>query len=267
MKHRIALIQMNVKGGEMKENLARAENCIASAADQGARLAVLPEAMDLGWTHPSCRDLAETVPDGEPARRLSAAAAANGLHVCAGLTERDGDKVYNTAILIDPKGQILCKHRKINELEIAHHCYDQGEQIRVVSTEFGTVGLMICADAFAKGEILSRSLGWMGADLILSPCAWAVPADHDPALTPYGDLWRRVYIPVAREFSLWIIAVSNVGPITAGPWAGRNCIGCSMVIDPTGREVLNGPYGADAETILWIEMEPPASKKRTSFHP
>lgn len=255
MNYRVALVQMQVTGGEMRENLARAEGLIESAAAQGARLAILPEAMDVGWTHPSCRSLAEPVPGGEPARRLCAAAATRGIYVCAGLTERDGHHVYNAAILIGPRGDILCKHRKLNELVIAHDCYDQGDRLNVVRTELGTLGLMICADGFAEGQVLSRSLGWMGADIILSPCAWAVPADHDQTRTPYGDVWRNAYIPVARDFSMWIIGVSNVGPITGGPWAGRKCIGCSLVIDPEGREVLQGPYGETAETILWVEIE------------
>ena len=255
MKHRVALIQMRVTGGQMQENLARAESLIGSAAAGGAKLAILPEAMDLGWTHPSCRDLAEPVPGGEPARRLGAAAAKHGIHVCSGLTERDGDRAYNAAILIDPHGNVLCKHRKLNELAIAHEFYDQGNSLNVVQTELGMLGLMICADGFAEGQILSRSLGWMGADMILSPCAWAVPADHDEIREPYGDVWRGVYMPVARDFSLWIIGVSNVGPITGGPWAGRKCIGCSLVIAPGGREVLQGPYGENAEEVLFVEVE------------
>ncbi|MEO6786588.1 MAG: carbon-nitrogen hydrolase family protein [Chthoniobacteraceae bacterium] len=188
MKHRVRLIQMRVTGGEMQENLARAERLIESAAAQGARLAVLPEAMDIGWMHPSCRDLAESVPGGEPARRLCAAAAKHGIHVCAELTERDGVHVYNAAILIGSRGEILCKHRKLNELAIAHDCYDQGDRLNVVQTEFGTVGLLICADGFAEGQVLSRSLGWLGADIVLSPCAWAVPSDHDQSRTPYQSV-------------------------------------------------------------------------------
>lgn len=254
MKHRVALVQMRVTGGGMQENLARAEGLIASAAAGGAKLAILPEAMDVGWMHPSCRDLAEPVPGGEPARRLGEAAARHGIHVCAGLTERDGDRVYNAAILIDPHGKVICKHRKLNELAIAHGCYDQGNCLNVVPTELGMVGLMICADGFAEGQILSRSLGWMGADMIVSPCAWAVEADHDQTRTPYGDVWREVYMPVARDFSMWIIGVSNVGSITGGPWAGRKCIGCSLVIAPDGREVLQGPYGEDAEAVLFVEV-------------
>lgn len=92
--------------------------------------------------------------------------------------------------------------------------------------------------------------------MILSPGAWAVPADHDNVKTPYGQVWRECYTPVAREHDLWIVGVSNVGPITAGPWAGRKCIGCSLAIGPGGREALQGPYGEDAEALQYVDIEP-----------
>jgi predicted amidohydrolase len=96
----------------------------------------------------------------------------------------------------------------------------------------------------------------MGADVILSPSAWAVPADYDNERTPYGAEWLDCYVPVAREFGLWVAGVSNVGPVSAGPWAGRRCIGCSLVIGPDGRQVLKGPYGQDAETVLYADVTP-----------
>jgi predicted amidohydrolase len=261
--YRAALLQMRVEGGDLSGNLSRAESGIAQAAAGSARLAVLPEAMDLGWTHPSCRNLAGEVPGGHAANRLCAAAARHGLYVCAGLTERAGERIFNSAVLISPGGNVLLKHRKINELSIAHDCYALGDGLNVVDTELGRLGLMICADAFAPGQALSRALGCMGAQLILSPSAWAVPAEHDQAREPYGSLWREHYTPVARDFSLWIIGVSNVGPITGGPWAGRKCIGCSLVIDPGGREVLQGPYGELADAVLWVDVTLPDHRRRS----
>lgn len=264
LKYRAALIQMYVAGGDVQANIARAERLIEEAARDGARLAVLPETIDVGWTHPFCRELAAPVPGGEAATRLCAAAARHRIYVCAGLTERDGDHVYNAAIIIDPQGSILLKHRKLNELSIAHHCYDQGDRLNVADTELGRLGLMICADGFANGQVLSRSLCHMGAEVILSPGAWAVPPDHDQAREPYGAVWRDAYIPVAREFGVWIVGVSNVGPITGGPWAGRKCIGCSLVIDPQGREILQGPYGEEAEALLWLDVALNRPRPRTS---
>jgi len=256
MRFEMALVQMAVTGGDRPGNLARALAMIAEAAAHGSRLVLLPEAMDLGWTHPSSRTAAEPLPDGAACRRLAQAAAAHGIHICAGLTERSGDRVFNSAVLIGKGGAVLCIHRKINELEIGHPYYAPGDRLSVAHTELGTLGLMICADAFAKDQVLSRSLCYMGADVILSPCAWAVPGDHDNVKEPYGDTWRNAYQPVAKEFRVWIAGVSNVGAIDAGPWAGRKCIGCSLVIGPSGAEVLMGPYGAGAEAILYVDVEP-----------
>jgi predicted amidohydrolase len=109
---------------------------------------------------------------------------------------------------------------------------------------------MICADAFAKDQAISRALGMMGAQIILSPCSWAVPADHDNARDPYGKLWLDNYQPVAREFELWIAGVSNVGPITDGPWSGRKCIGCSLVIGPEGEIAYKAPYTDSDDQVL-----------------
>jgi len=186
----------------------------------------------------------------------------NAIYVCAGLTERSNDQVYNAAVIIDKQGKLLCKHRKLNELGIGHEYYAQGDRLNVVETEFGTFGLMICADGCAKDHVLARSLCYMGADVILSPSAWAVATDHDNTKDPYGDTWRHSYIPVAREFSTAIFGVSNVGKITDGPWKGRKCIGCSLAIDSDGQEIFQGLYGIDAECILYVDVQPTSRPAR-----
>jgi predicted amidohydrolase len=252
---KLALVQLLVEGGRRETNLARVQAAIALSASQGARVVLLPEVCDLGWTHPSARELAEPIPDGTACRSLMEAAAQHAVYVCAGVTERDGDQVYNSAVLIGPSGQLLLRHRKLNELDIAHDLYAQGDRLNVCQTEHGVIGVLICADATAAHYTLLRSLGYMGADLILSPSAWAVPPEHDNRAQPYGDTWRIPYRTVAREFKIWIAGASNVGRLEAGPWKNWNCIGCSLVIDPEGNEVLQGPYGAAAETILYVTVE------------
>jgi predicted amidohydrolase len=252
---KLALIQMQVEGGRKAENLRRAADFIARAADQGAQVVVLPEAMTLGWTHPSARVEADAVPTGESCTFLKAAAVRHSVYVCAGLVEKAGAQIFNAAVLINPQGEVLLHHRKLNELEIGHSCYALGDRLSVVLTPLGTFGVMICADAFARGQVVSRTLGLMGADIILSPSAWAVPAEHDNEKEPYGQLWLDNYGPVARDFRLWIAGVSNVGWLTAGPWAGRKCIGCSLIVNPDGQPVLRGPYGERAEKILCLDIQ------------
>lgn len=258
----LALVQMRVEPGCKDENLRHATELVAQAASCGAQVIVLPEAMPLGWTDPSAKMLADEIPGGQTCAMLSAVARQHRVFLCSGVVERVGDRTFNSAVLINPQGEILLHHRKLNELEIGHECYAQGDRLQVARTPLGTFGVMICSDAFARGQIVSRALGLMGADMILSPSAWAVPAEHDNAIDPYGQLWRDNYCPVARDFRLWIAGVSNVGPITAGPWQGRRCIGCSLLIDPDGKTVLQGPYGADAETILSAQIELPPRPAR-----
>ena len=252
----LALLQMRVEGGDRTRNLLHAEALVAEAASRGADLALLPEAMDLGWTHPSCLMEAEPIPEGKTSQWLCELARTYRIYLCSGLVEKAGGQVFNAAVLIDPGGKVLLLHRKINELEIGHPYYGPGDRLGVCRTELGTLGLMICADGFARDRVLSRSLGYMGADIILSPSAWAVPPDHDNSKNPYGETWREAYLPVASEFSIWIAGVSNVGPIIAGPWEGWSCIGSSLVIGPDGREVLRGPYGVEAEALLTVNVTP-----------
>jgi predicted amidohydrolase len=141
-------------------------------------------------------------------------------------------------------------------LEIGHDFYAQGDRLGVAETELGTLGLMICADAFARGQVVTRTLGLMGVQVILSPCAWAVPADHDNQREPYGGLWLDNYGPVARDYRLWIAGVSNVGRLEAGPWAGRHCVGCSLLVGPDGEPVARGPYGVEAESLILADIVP-----------
>ena len=245
---------MRVEPGQKLANLARAEQCIAQAAGRGAEVVLLPEAMPLGWTHPSARTEADEIPKGESCARLRAAARQHRVFVCAGVIERAGGQCFNSAVLVNPAGEVLLHHRKIHELDIAHDLYVRGDRLAVAETPFGRVGLMICADGFAPGQSISRALALMGARVILSPCAWAVPADHDNEREPYGALWLDNYGPVARDFGISIVGVSNVGPITAGPWQGRKCIGNSLVVGPTGREIARGPFGENAEALLMVDL-------------
>lgn len=253
---RLAVVQMNIAGGRREQNLRHAVELIGAAAGRGAEMVLLPEAADIGWTHPRSRELATPIPDGTACAAFREAARQHRVHVCAGLTERDGDRVFNAAVLISPEGEVLLRHRKLNELVIAHDVYDQGDRLGVVHTPLATFGLMICADGYVSGYYVGRTLGLMGADVILSPSAWAVRPDHDNVKTPYGADWEGNYAAIAREFRLWVAGCSNVGRVEGGPWDGRLCIGCSLVVDPAGATVLTGSYGVAAEEILLIEVTP-----------
>jgi len=265
MSYKVGMAQILVEGGEPNANLARAVARIEEAASKGCRLVVLPECMDLGWTHPSTEELAEPIP-GASSDRLAEAARQEGVYVVAGLVEREGARFHNAAILLDPEGQVRLLHRKINELDIAHDLYSMGDRLGVVDTELGVLGLNICADNFDNSLAIGHVLARMGAQVILSPSAWAMDASHDNASQPYGDLWRGSYGKLARLYDLYVVGVSNVGWINAGPWEGKKCIGCSLAMGPGGEILAEAPYGEDAEALVIIEIEPkPREAKGTQF--
>lgn len=241
----LALAQMLVQPGRPGENLRRAAARIADAAAAGAQTVLLPEALDCGWTHPSALELAGAIPGGAAFEQLRAAAIRHGVMVCAGLTERCGDRLFNAAVLISPDGGLLLHHRKLHELDFARRLYSRGDRLGVADTPHGRIGLMICADAFADGLVIPRTLGHMGAQLILSPCAWAVPPEFDQASEPYGQLWRDSYGPPAREFGMTIAGCSNIGPVTAGEWSGWQCIGCSLVVGPDSNPLAQAGFGGE----------------------
>ncbi|HUT92278.1 MAG TPA: carbon-nitrogen hydrolase family protein [Thermoguttaceae bacterium] len=252
----LAMGQMLVEGGKPRENVGRAVEMIRRAAAEGCRIVVLPECLDLGWTHPSARQLAEPIPGGA-SDRLAQAARDAGIYVVAGLTERFEDRIFNAAVLIAPEGEILLVHRKINILDIAQDLYATGDRLSVAHTPLGTIGVNVCADNFPDSLCLGHALARMGAQVLLSPSAWAVDADHDPVAVPYGALWKGAYATLARLYEMPVVGVSNVGRITAGPWKGRKCIGCSLAIGPSGETLAEGPYGETAEALIAVQIEMP----------
>ena len=257
----VGMAQMLVEGGAGEANLARAERMVLEAAARGCEIVVLPECLDAGWTHPSARTLAQPIP-GPTTARLAAAARRARVFVVAGVTERDDASIYNAAVLISPDGTLLLKHRKINELDIAHDLYAPGDRLGVARTALGTIGIAVCADNFPDSLVFAHSMARMGCQMLLSPCAWAVDADRDPDREPYGALWLSAYQPMARLYDMAVIGVSNVGWLTAGPWAGRKCIGCSLAVGAGGEVLARGPFGEEAETLIAvpIDVRPPIAR-------
>ena len=250
---RAAMGQIRVEFGEPERNLARAIEAIRQAARLGCRLIVLPECLDLGWTYPHAKEHAEPIP-GPRSDALAQAAARSGIYVVAGLTERSGTRTYNTSILINDEGVILGKHRKINELAIAQNLYATGDRLGVVETPLGLLGMTICADNFPDALDLGHALGRMGCQVLASPCAWAVDANHNNAVQPYGEAWITSYSELARRHNLTVIGVSCVGRLTDGPWKGKKCIGTSLAVGAGGSILARGPYGEEAEAVIPVEV-------------
>jgi predicted amidohydrolase len=245
--------QMLVEAGQPSANLRRAVTMISQAAQAGCDLVVLPECMDIGWMDGRAREFAQPIP-GTHVEILAQAARQHEIHVAAGLVERAGSKLYNAAVLLDSRGELCLLHRKINELDIAADLYSIGDRLGVAHTRLGVIGLDICADNVPDSLVIGHVLARMGAQIIVSPSAWAVPPDHDQQAAPYGSLWRSAYQSLSRLYALPIVGVSSVGRLEDGAWTGWNAIGCSLAVNADASVVLQASYGVDAEQLSIVDL-------------
>ena len=253
----VGMGQILVEPGELDANLQRALVAIGRASELGCQVVVLPEAFDVGWTFSHAAARAHPVP-GIVTETLGVAARRLGIAIVAGLTERSSEapgRAHNTAVLIDSQGQLRGTHRKINELAFARQIYAPGRILAPVDSDLGRVGLTVCADNWPDSLHLGASLAAMGARVILSPCAWAVPPDFDETATPYGGKWVSAYRHLARTHGMPVVGVSNVGPVRGGDWDGYSCIGRSLAVDADGTVIAQGPAFDEALLVVSLTVD------------
>ena len=249
---KIGLGQLLVEGGEPERNLERAIELTAEAKENNCDLILLPETLDFGWTHPSALKESKNIP-GEFSEILCAAAKKYSIWICAGLTEKIGQKNYNTAILINRNGQIVTKYHKINVLDVGLPYYEIGQSLSVVDTEFGKIGINICADNYADSMCIGHTLAKMGAQIILSPSSWTVDYSITEEDNPYNDKWIKPYSYITNLYEITIVGVTAVGYIVGGPYEGKKSVGCSLVVE-NGKMLNEGRFNEFTSELINVEL-------------
>jgi formamidase len=158
----------------------------------------------------------ESIP-GPLTERLCALARKTGQWIVPGsMFELDGDRLYNTSIVISPHGEIIAKYRKMFPWLPYEAGTTPGNEFCVFDIpHVGRFGLMICYDMWFPEN--ARTLAWMGAEVILQP-----------TLTPTSD--RELELVMARANAMfnqaYFVSINGIGP-----WGG----GRSTMINPDGR--------------------------------
>ena len=253
---RLAICQILVIDSDREGNFRRIEDALEQAQSQHAQIAVFPESSILGWENPDAHRLAEPSP-GKDSDRIAALASKYGLMIAIGLDEKDGDRLYDSAILVDKTGKLLWRHRKINVLpELMTPPYSQGRpgDIGVVDTEFGRIAVLICADTFT--DAFAQRLKGLKPDLMLVPYGWAAANDKWPEHSKELEslVQRR-----AAQVQCPMAGVDLVGEMTHGPWTGWTYGGSSFVADGNGRILLTA---RDRNTDLQVLELPVGSLAR-----
>ncbi len=164
----IAAVRLRPEGSPSSgESVSRFVTLASSRVPAGVDVILFPEGMTLVGTKLSYAAAAEPVP-GPTTAALAALARSRRAWVAGGLYEREGKAVYNTAVLLDRGGRLAGRYRKVYlPREEVEGGLAPGSAYPAFTTDFGTVGLMICWDV--QYPEAARALALAGAELLLVP--------------------------------------------------------------------------------------------------
>ncbi len=187
-KVRLAAVHFRPHGEKTPEgNLRLFAPLIEQAAKQRADLVCLGECVTLCGTGLTHADVAEPIP-GPSTEFLGKLAKRHNLYIVAGLMEREGQAIYNAAVLLGPDGKVQGKYRKVclprEEIEAG---VTPGDAYPVFETRFGKLGLMICWDVHFPE--VARGLSNHGAEVIALPI-WG----GNPALAAARAIENQVFL-------------------------------------------------------------------------
>jgi len=245
---KVAAVQM-ASGPNVAGNLSEAHRLIAKAAEQGARLVVLPEFFAvMGMNDQDKVKVRELPGQGIIQSFLSETARQYKIWLVGGsipLVASAPDKVLNSCLVFDEQGEQVARYDKIHlfNLELGNERYDEaktiepGNQVVVLDSPFGRIGLAVCYDL--RFPELFRAM--KDVDIIVLPAAFTETT---------GKMhWEVLVRARAVENLAYVIAAAQGGYHING----RETHGNSMIVDPWGRVLDRLPRGSG---VVLAEVNP-----------
>jgi len=234
----IAAIQM-ASGPQIKANLMETTRLIREAATKGADMVVLPESFALMAMQESENiDLAEEEGKGPIQDIIRQCAIDNKVWIVAGsipLKAKKSQKASPASLMFNDKGEIVARYNKIHLFDVEVDCdetkatdvykesdtFEAGEEVVVVDTPFGRIGMSICYDL--RFPMLYREMVNQGAEIFLIPSAFTKTT---------GKIhWEPLIKARAIENQCYVIAPAQGGYHVNG----RHTYGHSMMVDYLGQ--------------------------------
>ena len=251
-------------GRDLETCFAQVESLIEDARARGVGLLVLPEATLGGYLAGLDSEHEPMLPlpletDGPQIERLRR--MAGEMVVCAGFTESDGSRRYNSAVCVSGDG-VLGLHRMVHQPLGDHLTYAAGDRFAAFDTPVGRVGMLICYDkAFPEA---ARALAFDRAQVIACLSAW--PASRVPtAPTLAEDLWTHRFdlfdqVRALENQVIWISANQS------GTFGDLRFVASAKVVGPGG-EVLVATGCEAGMAVAEVEVaQALANARRALFH-
>lgn len=230
----IAAVQMN-SSGNIQDNLKSADKLILQAAASGANLVVLPEMFATFFEQQKtlCK---EKYGSGVIQDFLADQSAKHGIWIVGGtipIAMENSEKVRAACLLFNAQGQCVARYDKIHLFDVqvinTQEVYqeskfiDYGDQVTVVDTPFGKLGLAVCYDI--RFPELFRAMLAKQVEIIVLPSAFTVKTGEAH--------WEILVRAQAIINSSYLIAAAQVGTHLNG----RQTYGHSMIVEPWGHVV------------------------------
>lgn len=238
---KVALVQM-VSSANIYENLKQIETFMAEAREAQAELVVLPENFAfMGVNEIDKLQIAEVDNVGPIQEKISRLAKKMGLWVIAGTLplKGTGSKIRASCIVYDDKGIRVARYDKIHlfDVRVSEHeahqeslTVERGDELVVVQTPVGKIGLTVCYDL--RFPELYQKLLLKGAELFTVPSAFT-------AVTGVAH-WEILLRARAIENLSYVLAPNQGGQHENG----RHTYGHSMVVEPWGKIIAQKESGS-----------------------
>jgi N-carbamoylputrescine amidase len=255
---RVACVQMEPRVGEKARNVERSLTFIDEAAGQEARLVVLPELANSGYVFESREEafeLAEPISSGPTVEAWAAAARDHRLYLAAGMCERAGAQLFNSAVLIGPEGHIGT-FRKVHLWNEENLFFEPGDLgFPVFPTPIGRLGAIICYDGWFPESW--RLCALQGADIVCMSTNWVPIPGQDPRREAMANI---LCMAAAHSNSLFIAAADRIGNERGQPFIGQ-----SLIVSHTGWPI-GGPASADREEIIYAECNLADARRKRNWN-
>jgi len=241
----VAGVQMDCRLADKPANLRTMTDRLAAAADRGARLVVFPECALTGYGAGDENEAWNIALEPEELEPIAAAACELKIGILVGSLLRDGDVVYNAAVLFLPNGN-RHEYRKTHiPFMGADRFVKPGDRLEPIQTPWGKLGILVCFDL--RFPEAARSLAMKGAELILVPTNW-----------PEGAVVSAEHIAIARaaENRVFVATCNRVGEER-----GFRFIGRSKIIGIDG-ELLVSAGDEEAVLVADLDLSLAQTKKR-----